>query len=97
MSKLEYDGVVVPILKYLGTLPRTKAINTHGSVFFERGTPDILGVINGRMIALEAKRDTKERARTIQEWRLKEWAAAGAITGVVTCVEDVKKLIADIT
>lgn len=93
MTRLEYDGVVVPILKYLNSLPKCKAINTHGSVFFERGTPDILGAINGRMIAIEAKRDTKETARKIQEWRLREWKAAGAITGVVSSVDEVKELI----
>ena len=93
MSKLEYQGVVVPILNYLNSLPNTKAINTHGSVFFERGTPDILGAINGRMLVLEAKRSTKERARKIQEWRLAEWRQAGAIIGVVSSVEEVKKIL----
>ena len=95
MSKLEYEGVVVPVLRYLNALPRSKAINTHGSVFFERGTPDVLGSISGRMVAFEAKRDTKERLRQIQRWRLSQWAAAGAVTGVVTSVEDVQRILAE--
>lgn len=97
MSRMEYGGVVVPILEYLNSLPNCKAINTHGSVFFERGTPDIMGCINGRTIMLEAKRDTKEHAREIQKRRLAEWRAAGAVTGdgVVSSVGDVIKILTD--
>lgn len=93
MSKLEYEGVVVPILKYLNSIPNSKAINIHGGVYCERGTPDIIGVIEGRMIALEAKRSTKEKPRKIQEWRLMQWKSAGAVVGVVTSVDDVVKLV----
>jgi len=90
---LEYDGVVVPILKYLNSLPHSKAINIHGSVFSERGTPDILGSIRGRMVAFECKRSPQEKLEAIQTWRLAEWLKAGAIVGGVSSVDDVKLIL----
>lgn len=90
---LEYSGVVVPILKYLNSLPKSKAINIHGSIFSERGTPDIIGCINGRMVAFECKRDATEDLREIQKWRLCQWLEAGAVVGGVGSVDDVKLII----
>ena len=84
--RLEYTGVVAPVLKYLNSIPGCKAINIHGSVFSEHGTPDIIGCINGRMIAFEVKRDAKENLEDIQKWRLCEWIAAGAVVGGVSDV-----------
>lgn len=83
-KRLEYNGVVKPILDYLNSLPNSKAINVHGSVFCERGTPDVIGCINGRMVAFECKRDVSESPTKIQQWRLSEWIAAGAIVGGVS-------------
>nr|DAO63027.1 MAG TPA: Nuclease [Caudoviricetes sp.] len=90
---LEYSGVVQPILKYLNSLPNAKAINIHGSVFCERGTPDIIGCINGRTILLECKRSPTETAEKIQEWRMAEWRRAGAIAARVDNVQQVKELL----
>ena len=53
---LEYQGVVVPVMRYLNSLPHAKAVNVHGSVFSERGTPDVIGCVGGRMVAFECKR-----------------------------------------
>lgn len=92
-SKLEYDGVVIPVLKYINSLPESKAINIHGSVFSERGTPDVIGCIQGRMVAFECKRDTKEAPRRIQSWRLAEWLHAGAIVGSVSDVDHVRLIL----
>jgi hypothetical protein len=94
-KKLEYDGVVQPILRYLNSLPNTKAINVHGSVFCERGTPDIIGCIDGRAILLECKRSPMEAAEKIQEWRMAEWRSAGAIAARVDSVDQVKELLKD--
>ena len=82
--RLEYTGVVSPVLDYINSLPGGKAINIHGSPFSERGTPDIIGCINGRMVAFECKRDSEEDLEKIQKWRLSEWIAAGAVVGGVS-------------
>lgn len=91
--RLEYNGVVEPVLRYLNSLPNSKAINIHGSVFSERGTPDVIGCISGRMVAFECKRDTTESPTSIQRWRLAEWLKAGAIVGSVSDVWHVELIL----
>lgn len=92
-ERLEYNGVVRPVLKYLNSLPRSKAINIHGSVFSERGTPDVIGCIDGKMVAFECKRTAKEGLEDIQKWRLSEWIAAGAVVGGVSDVWQVQLIL----
>ncbi len=92
-ERLEYTGVVRPILRYLNSLPGAKAINVHGSVFSERGTPDVIGCIRGRAVAFECKRSTKEDLEDIQKWRLAEWLAAGAVVGGVSDVSHVELIL----
>lgn len=95
---LEYNSVVTPLLKWLNSLPNCKAINTHGSVFFERGTPDVLGSIQGRMFVFECKRDGKEdrgKPSKIQEFRVAQWKAAGAISAAIWSVDEAKQIMRD--
>ena len=58
------------------------------------GTPDILGVVNGRFLAIEVK---AERGRTspLQEYNIKEIQRCGGIAIVLrpSGFEDFKKLI----
>lgn len=89
-KRLEYSGVVKPILKYINSLPNAKAINIHGSVFSERGTPDIIGCVSGRTVALECKRSATESLEAAQIWRLAEWLTAGAVVGGVSDVSHVQ-------
>lgn len=91
--RLEYTGVVQPVLDYLNSIPGSKAINIHGSVFSERGTPDVIGSIRGRMVAFECKRDATEAPTDIQNWRLSEWIAAGAVAGAVSDVWQVDMIL----
>lgn len=91
-QRLEYSGAVVPIMKWLHSIPKCKAINTHGSVYSERGTPDIIGCVQGRAFVLECKKDETEQERQLQTWRLSEWAASGAIFGRVDSLEQVQWL-----
>lgn len=92
-KRLEYNGVVVPILHYINSLPNAKAINIHGSPFSERGTPDVIGCINGQMVAFECKRDGREDLEKIQKWRLSEWIAAGAVVGGVSDLWQVQMIL----
>jgi mannose/fructose/N-acetylgalactosamine-specific phosphotransferase system component IID len=92
-KRLEYTSVVAPILKYLNSIPNSKAINIHGSVFSERGTPDIIGCINGRTVAFECKRDNTEDLEKIQKWRLSEWIVAGAVVGGVSDLWQVQMIL----
>lgn len=91
--RLEYTGVVEPILRYLNSLPNSKAINIHGGVYTERGTPDIIGCIGSHFIAFECKRDEKEEPTKIQQWRLSEWIKAGAVVGAVSDLWQVQMIL----
>lgn len=90
---LEYQGVVVPVLQYLNSLPRSKAINVHGGIYTERGAPDVIGCVDGRTVAFECKRDRTERPTRVQLWRLSEWIRAGAVVGAVASVEDAELIL----
>lgn len=92
-ERLEYSGVAKPVLNYLNSLPRSKAINIHGSVFSERGTPDVIGCVDGRMVAFECKRTAKEDLTKIQKRRLSEWLVAGAVVGGVSDVWQVQLIL----
>lgn len=92
-ERLEYDGVAKPILDYLNSLPNSKAINIHGGIYTERGTPDIIGCINGRFVAFECKRTENEEPTKIQKWRMCEWIKAGAVVGGVSDVWHVKMIL----
>lgn len=92
-ERLEYTSVVEPILKYLNSLPNSKAINIHGSIYTERGTPDIIGNINGKFVAFECKKSEKEEPTPIQKWRLSEWIAAKAVVGAVSDLWHVQMIL----
>lgn len=79
------------VLNYLNSLPQCKAIKIHGNAYTEAGTPDIMGCIEGRAFFLELKVPGK-KPTAIQERRLREWKEAGAITGVVTSIEEVRAI-----
>lgn len=63
-----------------------KVIKVHGSLWMERGSPDLIGCWQGRALALEVKRPG-ERAQPLQAKRLAEWREAGAIACVVESAE----------
>jgi len=66
-------------------------IKTYGGPY-RRGLPDLIGVYRGRALALEVKRPGGKPTR-LQQYELERFAAAGAVAGVVTSVEDVKQLL----
>jgi hypothetical protein len=57
------------------------------------GWPDIIGAWEGNPLALEVKRPGVGRLTRLQEMELERWKAAGAITGVVTSIGEVKDLL----
>ena len=80
------------ILRYLNSLPCCHAEKIHRGTYDLRGTPDILGALNGRALALEVKRPGND-ATPLQQYVMGKWAQAGAITGVVRSVDDVRALL----
>lgn len=99
MAKKE-NSLQSSILEYLKGNPRKRIkgiggwwLNFHGgSVYMPRGIPDIIGCFKGRFVALEVKRPDEQPTK-IQEKTLELLQAAGAVTGVVHNVDEVKEII----
>ena len=79
------------ILKYLNGLPTCYARGKHSSPF-SKGWPDVLGSLSGRTLAVEVKQPGKG-ATKLQEAEQVKWFKAGTIVGVVTSVDDVRKIL----
>ena len=84
--------IVKKIMKYLDSLPNCKCQKTHGGQFGKAGTPDITGCIDGRRFDFEVKRPGG-KVSPLQWKELREWEAAGGVTGVVYSVDDVKNIL----
>lgn len=93
------NSIQKSILEYLKGDPRKGIqgiggwwLNFHGgSVYMPRGIPDIIGCFKGSFIAFEVKRPG-EKPRKIQDHTLKLLREAGAVTGVVYNVDDVRRI-----
>lgn len=66
--------------RQLDMIPRSFWIKVQQQTI--RGTPDILGVVNGRMVALELKVG-RNKADKLQVWTLQKIKQAGGFTAVV--------------
>ncbi|MBS4026664.1 MAG: VRR-NUC domain-containing protein [Clostridia bacterium] len=86
------SSIVNRILKWLNQQPSCQAEKTHGGRWGRAGKPDITGCYRGRRFELEVKRPGA-RATKLQLAILKRWKEAGAITAVVTNLEEVKAII----
>lgn len=90
-SKLRTD-----IAAYVRRLARSgvpiKAIKYHGGPFGEAGTPDWHITLRGRSYWIEAKVGDNDLT-PIQAERLRQWAAAGAVTAVVRSVDDLARIL----
>lgn len=84
-------SIVNKILKWLNSLPNAKFKKSHGSMY-NADDLDIIGCIAGRMIVLEVKRPEIGRLTEKQKNALFEWKSAGAISEVVTSLEEVKEI-----
>jgi hypothetical protein len=79
------------IRRYLKSIG-AKTHKTHGGPCGHAGAPDILGAYAGRPLALEVKKPGGRLTR-LQIKELAEWEKAGAISGQVESVQDVKNLL----
>lgn len=89
------SAVVQKILKWLNNQPECYAVKTRGDIC-QAGWPDIIGCFQGKSFALEVKRPGNNRVTTLQKATLEKWKEAGAITGVVHSIEEVKKLFKEL-
>jgi len=74
-------GVQRKIINQIKKLSECKAVKYHNNGYGEKGTPDILGCYRGRFFAIEVKA-AGGKTTPLQEQRLKEWKASGALACV---------------
>jgi len=72
--------------------PKSRFIKIHGGEYQNEGEPDIIGCVEGLFVALEVKEPDNDPT-PLQIAVLKEWAKAGACTGVVETPEQTIALI----
>lgn len=85
-------SVLDRITDWLDALPGCEWRKRHGDVFAVSGDPDLSILWMGMHFEFEVKRPG-EKARKIQAYRLKRWAQAGAVTGVVDDLADVQRIM----
>lgn len=87
--------IVNNVLKFLNEADGCKAIKIHGSIYQQRGTPDILVCYHGRFILFEMKQPGKTRSN-IQRRVCAQWRRAGAIVESADSLDRVKEVMKDV-
>lgn len=72
-------------------------LKTHVSSFQKQGEPDVTCCYMGRYIAFEIKRDEKEKARKLQEYKMKLIRNAGGIAMRVDNINQVEEVLYEIS
>jgi Holliday junction resolvase len=90
---MKEKAITNKILKYLNSLPGTKAIKLAGCGFAGKSTLDILCCAKSNMLFIEVKVPGK-KPTIMQAHNLHEWSKAGAVTFVAYDLEDVKTRLA---
>lgn len=82
--------IVNAIMRAFGSgWPHSWFVKIHGGPFQAAGIPDIVGVVEGRFVALEVKCPGKESTTTkLQALTIRRILAAGGIAGVVCSATD---------
>ncbi len=84
------------IIKYLES-KGAYVLKTHVSSFQKQGEPDVTCCYMGRYIAFEIKRDEKEKAKKLQEYKMKLIRRAGGIALRVDNINQVEEVLYEIS
>jgi Holliday junction resolvase len=84
------------IIEYLEKMG-AYVLKTHVSSFQKQGEPDITCCYLGRYIAFELKRDEKEKAKKLQEYKMKCIRKAGGIAMRVDNIKQVEEVLYEIS
>ena len=86
------SALLARIMRALGALPGIVVRKRHGSAWGVAGDPDLYGSIHGRHFEIEVK-SGDQKPTLLQQARLKQWAATGALVGVAHSVEEALRLV----
>lgn len=81
------SALVAEIVQALRTLPGVVVRKRHESGWGVAGDPDLYGSAGGRHFEIEVKRPG-EKTTPLQQARLAEWSASGALAGVARSAEE---------
>jgi hypothetical protein len=81
------SAIVAQIIAALRALPGCVVRKRHSTAWGVAGDPDLYGSIGGRHFEIEVKRPG-EHTTPLQEARLAEWRASGALTGVARSAQE---------
>ena len=84
--------VVQAIVRRLRRVPGLIVRKRHGTTFGIAGDADLYGSVGGRHFEIEVKRPGEEPT-ALQEIRLSQWRASGALTGVARCADDALRIL----
>ena len=83
--------IVLKIKSYLNALEKSHFFKFHGSAFGAAGVSDLIGVLEGRFIAIEVKMPGKEKNLTkLQALFLKTINSCGGIAFMATSLQEVR-------
>lgn len=100
MSSLKEADIVRTILRYLKTVPNCFCWKEHGGMYGTAGIPDVIACIGGRFFAFEVKTEKgteKGKATALQESALRKIQKCGGNAAIVRSVEEVKRMLEEIT
>ncbi len=86
------SALVAEIVRALRALPGVVVRKRHGSAWGTAGDPDLYGSIHGRHFEVEVKRPG-EKTTPLQQARLAEWGASGALAGVARSLEEALTIV----
>ena len=87
------SSLVSEIIRALRSMPGVVVRKRHGSAWGVAGDPDLYGAVDGRHFEIEVKRPGGEAPTPLQEARLRQWTAAGALAGVARSVEEALRIV----
>jgi hypothetical protein len=87
-------GLKRAVMRLLETdYPAAVVRKRHGSIYSTAGDPDIYFLLAGTHVECELKQPHKEPT-PLQQVRLAEWAAAGALTAVIHTIPEMRAFMA---
>ncbi len=90
------SSLVSEIIRALRSMPGVVVRKRHGSAWGVAGAPALYGAVNGRHFEIEVKRPGGDAPTPLQEARLRQWTAAGALAGVARSVEDALRIVSGV-
>lgn len=96
MKPKKETTLVNNIKKHLNTLEKSFFFKIHGGPMQMAGISDLIGVHNGKFVAIEVKTPCNKKGTTqLQDWFIEKVNRAGGVGFVATSIDDINKNLID--